>query len=438
MTPLAALVGIALGAVVLYRLARGGEPREFEGIIAYIIIIGILAPFIPRALPSPWPVISDYQVKSMGVTITALALEVANAIITALTGGSIPLLGIIANILPSINEGIWLILGIYTVGYLAWLWVVPAIVIGAVMALRDSDISFAFAYMFIALAVIAGVLAPVITIIHAISFTVPQVPYYTAFLSEPNNTLVITDQGFGITPTVLMTQAPPKVEGVVWLWLRFNYIIVNESSYYYNLARIVVIKLEPQVISITCPTGACGAYMIMSGKPLGIRAYPNATVVITTNESLTLWLWGGGFSTNCTASSSPSHLIPVINDISNYTYWLAKMPNASLPAPSPTGYRQVVINVAVPTARVGNETKALACTVALYGVPTNPWHGSTPNGFTWYEYQLIAEADSLASLGTGKWLARLLITVGLLGAIGTVGVITWDYWLVLVRRLVGW
>ena len=441
-TPLAALVGIALGSVVLYRLARGGEPREFLDLIAYLIIIGILAPFIPHALPSPWPIISNYKVLSTEVTLTSIALAVANAVITAVTGGSIPLLNTIAGVLPSINEGVWTILAIYTVGYMVWLWVVPAIIIGAVMALRDGDIAFTFAYLFIALSIIASVLSPFLILLAGFMRTmnpIPNVPpTYTAYVSTPNNTLVITDQGFGITPTVLVTQSPPRIEGVVWLWLRFNYTIVNGSSIYYGLARLVVIRIEPQVTPITCPAGACGAFMVMSGKPLGIRAYPNATVVITTNESLILWLWGGGFSTNCTATSSPSDLIPIITDISNYTYWLAKMPNATLPNPSPDGYRQVIINATPSVARVGNETKTLTCVVRLYGVPTNPWHGSTPNGFTWYEYQLIAEADSLASLGTGKWLARLIISIGLLGAVGTIGVITWDYWLVFIRRLVGW
>ena len=418
------LLATALGAYLLYTIARGSRPSAVAELMAYLAIIAILAPFMPHYLPSPWPIVSDYGVTSMGIGIAGLALGIANAIITAVTGDSIPWLGFMANTLLNLNGLAWYMLAIYTVGYLAWVWAAPAVMIGAVVALRSGRLGFGIAYTFIALSMVAGFLAPFVSILGALTIHAPRAIYFTVITGTPNNTLVVTDQGLGFTPTVLVTTGPVRVVATYWLWLRLNYTVVNATLPDYGFARVIGIRLEPALEPITCGGAPCGAYAI-NATPVAIEGFGNGTVELITNESLAIWLWGSGYSANCTATArNVTWLAPV--DISNYTQYISQLPGSLVPSPAPLGYRQLAITI---NPGVGE------CLVRLYGVTGNVWRASTPIGWTPYVGQVLAEYRAIASLGTGREWARLLMGIYALASVGAFGVITWDYWLALIRRL---
>jgi hypothetical protein len=163
---------------------------------------------------------------------------------------------------------------------------------------------------------------------------------------------------------------PFKITGVVWDWLGLNYTVLSEFGI--PPFTIVGISVETPGQAITCGNSSCGAFRIVSEHQLGLNAsltvLPNNTLIIR-NESITLWAWAGGYESNCTIRTKPSHLYPIKNLTQLYKHLGALAWPLSTyeepPAAAPTNYTQVIIN-----ATAYNKT----CVLALRpGRP--PWNG---------------------------------------------------------------
>ena len=476
----------AMGGYTLYILARGRLVLNWvAGFITYFLLIFILLPFIPRSLPPVAPLIPRVNFDASVMGFFAAVFKILYDIFTAggldqiLSGlaalGLIPpgavgfvsssalasiftWVNLIAEILIAIVQVMYIFLTIYTLAYIGWLYWLPAVIAGAVVAMWDGKSGLLIAYPFIALAIIGGIMAPAIGLIEGFQPSLPSTNTVnmTLFVADHPSTLVITDQGFGYTPTILVTTSPPHVERVIWLWLNVNYTNTTVPAFTFGPFTTVVIKVQPPITPITCPGGACGAYYILYGVPSSITQLNNGTIVITTNQPISIWLWGGGYWVNkslvalsarvgnetlnatligCNYTTKPSLWLKP-TDVTYYNGLLAQIPNTtSLPPNYPTGYEEVTINVTPGVARLGNETRQITCVVRLYGVVNNIWNASTFVGYTPVIAGAINTVNSLPNLT--NYATRILMTVLILAGVGVGEIVTWDWWFGWVNRMLG-
>ena len=454
------VLAFAIGGYILYMLARGEwDTRWVSNLLSYIIIVLIILPFVPRQVAPLGLLIPNTNALAGVLGFGAALLKITYHVIASLlpligenvAGYTIWWVNALADGLIDIVEILYLVLVIYTIAYIGWEYWLVVVLIGLVIALWNPRLGFGIAYVFLALAVIAGIMSPVLSALAGyVAHT--QVPKptnatITFITADRPGVLVITDQGFGYTPTVLITPVPPtRIEGVIWLWLRLNYTISPLQAVSLGFIQAVKVDIQPPIIPITCPGGACGAYYILSGTPLSTTQYNNGTIVITTNQPTSIWLWGGGYYVNnslvtlttrvgnetlnatligCNYTAKPSlWLRPT--DVTYYNGLLAEIPNSTLPNNYPVGYEEVTINVTPGVARLGNRTIPITCVVRLYGVVNNTWAPNTPIGYTPYVAGLISAYESFP--GIGNRVTRVLVSIFLLIGVGVGVVIGWDWW----------
>ena len=441
------VLAFALGGYVLYTLARGGWRLDWvSNILSYIIIILILIPFIPRHITP-----LDGLPQEMLVTTSALGFWAAILkIVYYILYETVFWLKALASALIGITNMLYILLAIYTIARIGWEYWLVAVLIGAVIAIWDGKMGFVIAYPFIALAIIAGLLSPFMALISnflGITIPSPGATVITIINSSPNNTLVITDQGFGYTPTILITQLPPsRVEGAVWLWLKFNYTVSTTQIPGVGLLEFMSVSLRPSLQGVTCPGGVCGAYYILYGTPISVKPLGNGTVVITTDQPIGVWLWGGGYWVNkslvtlsarvgnktltakltgCNYTAGPSHWLEPTS-LTYYNNLLSMIPDTKLPNNYPVGYEELTINVTPGVARLGNETVPITCVIKLYGVVNNTWAPNTPIGYTSVIASLISVYSTAPNLGNA--VTKVLVTIFILIGIGIGGIIAWDWW----------
>ncbi|WP_243681622.1 hypothetical protein [Vulcanisaeta souniana] len=167
--PLGYLLATTLAGTALATLAlRNRSLGDWAPFIAYTIILSLLLPLVPRSLPPP-PV-SQLEPVSMGISIIALTLKLIYGIASSIPGGSVlNMLDFIADVLVSIINTAWALLAIYTVGYYAWLYLPIILGVSMIMAIHDAQTALLTAYIGgVALSIIAGVLAPIISVIGGI------------------------------------------------------------------------------------------------------------------------------------------------------------------------------------------------------------------------------------------------------------------------------
>ncbi|GGI86193.1 hypothetical protein [Vulcanisaeta souniana] len=447
--PLGYLLATTLAGTALATLAlRNRSLGDWAPFIAYTIILSLLLPLVPRSLPPP-PV-SQLEPVSMGISIIALTLKLIYGIASSIPGGSVlNMLDFIADVLVSIINTAWALLAIYTVGYYAWLYLPIILGVSMIMAIHDAQTALLTAYIGVALSIIAGVLAPIISVIGALAVMSVSPPLGFALVtSTPSPALVVTSQGFGFTPFIIPLYSPSLgVDQAYWLWLKMNYTYYTIST---GPVTLVSARLEPVLGSITCGNATCGAYYGVSGVDLG-----NGTVITLVSEPSRIWLWGSGFSVNttlvrvgnesimgCNATVKPSHwLEPVGLKATSDLAQLASLTgvNYTLPSPTPVGYRELAINVTPGSLVINGTVRRVACLVRLYGVVNNTWVGSTPLGYspTLASYLEYAYAIYNAIAGESGVVDRLLASLFTLITVGSLGLIAWDYFVSWLRRLLG-
>ena len=159
-----------IGGYTLYILARGRVVLDWvAGFITYFLLIFILLPFIPRSLPPVAPLIPRVNLDASILGLFAAVFKIIYDIFT--TGGlgliikGLVALGLLppgvvgfvssstlasiivwvdflAEVFIAIVKVMYVFLAIYTLAYIGWLYWLPAVIAGAVVAMWDGTFSY--------------------------------------------------------------------------------------------------------------------------------------------------------------------------------------------------------------------------------------------------------------------------------------------------------
>jgi hypothetical protein len=394
------LAGVITARIMYLYYVKGNLKRIYDlagVLLLYIIIIGVVDTLTSRYPSPPTPPIHEWVglESALGIDYWVLAIidGLLHIIIPELPNEIDPLQAIARSLMSAIILTGYLT-ALYTVLH-SVLQYAPLIILaglyGAVIRPR-SAVNGVLLGIGLSLIIATPILGYFITgfvgVFHALlthqppclgtGLTIVQV------LGGPEPLVINTTQGWGMTTNTsllglslgwhagFITWAcePFKITDVVWDWLGLNYTVLSEFGM--PPFTIVGVSVETPGQAITCSNGSCGVFRIISKHQLGLNAsltiLPNNTLIIR-NESITLWAWAGGYKSNCTIRTKPSHLYPIENLTQLYEHLGALVWPLNTfeepPAAAPTNYTQVIIN-----ATAYNET----CVLAL--VPGGPpWNG---------------------------------------------------------------